>query len=78
VRRLGGLDAATHAREQGDAQLRLEAPDLLGERRLSEHQPLRRGGERSLPKGGEEVLELLQRHVRDLKGKPIARRGNKG
>jgi hypothetical protein len=41
-------------------------------------QPLGGGRERPLVEGRQEVLELLQGQVRNLKGKPIDAAGNKG
>jgi hypothetical protein len=77
-RGVGRLDAAAHAREERHSELCLQPADLLGQRRLGEVQPLGGGRERPVVQGGEEVLELLQGHVRDLKGKPMSDGGNKG
>jgi hypothetical protein len=58
--RLGQLEAAAGAREQRDAKLRLEPPDLLGQARLGHEQRL--GSRREGPVIGrrEEVRELLE------------------
>ena len=63
---LGGDEAAADPLEEGDAELRLQAADLLGERRLGEVHLLRGGAERARCEGGEEVLELLQSHRENL------------
>ena len=57
---LGHPDAARQALEQGDAELRLQEPDLTGERRLPDAEPL--GGARNVPLFGdrEHVAEVAQ------------------
>ena len=59
---LGRHDAAPDAHEERHAELALEAPDLLGERRLGQMQHLRGGAERPLLDGLPEVRELLEVH----------------
>jgi len=59
---LGQHDAAPDALKERDAELRLEAAHLLGERRLREMQRLRRGRERAVLDRREDVLQLLQGH----------------
>src|SRR3954469_45938 len=63
---LGEDDPAPGPHEQGDAELRLEGPDLLGERGLGQVE--RAGGrrERAVAGRGEEIPELLQIHRRYL------------
>ena len=78
ARGVGRADPAPDAGEERDAELGLQPADLLRERRLGEQQPLGGGAERAFVQGGEEVLQLLQRHGCDLKGKAMARRGNQG
>jgi hypothetical protein len=58
-----GHEAAPAALEERDAELCLQAADLLGERGLREVQLLRGGRERPVLDGGQEVLELLDRHI---------------
>ena len=58
--RLRQRERPAGADEQRHAELRLQQPDLLGHGRLREPQALRRGAERALLGGGEEVAELLQ------------------
>ncbi len=61
--RLGQREPAAGAREQRDAELGLEPADLLGEARLGHVQLLRGGGEGAALGGGQEIGELLQRHI---------------
>ena len=60
--RLRQRDPAADAREELDAELRLELADLLGERRLGDVE--RAGGcrERAVLRGGEEISELAKIH----------------
>ena len=59
---LGEDDAAADAREQLDAELRLERAHLLREGRLGEVELAGRAAERAVLGRGEEVGELLQSH----------------
>ena len=61
--RLGQLEPAAGAREQRHAELGLEPADLLGQARLGHEQRLRGGRERAVLDGGQEVGELLERHI---------------
>ena len=61
--RVGQLQAAPGADEEGDAELVLELGDLLGDARPRQVQDVRRRGERAMLGGGEEVRELLERHA---------------
>jgi hypothetical protein len=60
VRGVGGDEPAAGAPEERDAELGLELPHLLGERRLREAQPLGGLTERPRLHRRDEVLELLQ------------------
>ena len=64
--RLGQREPAADAREERDAELGLQAADLLADRRLREVQRLGGGAERAALGGGQEVLELLQVHLKAL------------
>jgi hypothetical protein len=60
---VGELQAAAGAHEECDAEFGFEVRDLLGDAGASEAQHLGRGGERAVLDRGEEVRELVQRHV---------------
>jgi hypothetical protein len=69
AQRLAGLGRGQPAAgpgEQRDAELTLEPPDLLRERRLGHVELLRGAAERAMAVGGEEVLELLQGQGKSL------------
>jgi hypothetical protein len=59
---LGQDQPPAGAREEGDAELRLQLADLVREARLGHHQRLGRCRERALVRRSEEVPELLERH----------------
>jgi hypothetical protein len=58
--RIGWRDDAARPPEQGDAQLVLEPSDRLGERWLSDVQPVGRAAEVELLEDGEEVPEVAE------------------
>jgi hypothetical protein len=62
----GQRQAAARPREQRDSQLALQAPDLIGDRRLGAMQGARGGIERAQLGGGAEVEELLEGQGRAL------------
>ena len=61
--RLGEDEAAAGASEQRDAELRLELAHLLRDGGLREVERARGGAEGAVLGRGEEVLELLDRHI---------------
>ena len=60
---LGQLEPAAGAREQRHAELGLEPADLLGEARLGHEERLRSRRERAVLDSGQEIGELLKRHI---------------
>ena len=60
---LGGHNALAGTLEDGDAHLGLELGDGLGERRLRDEEPLRRGGDRACRGDLDHVTKLLQCHA---------------
>jgi hypothetical protein len=60
--RLGGDEAAADALEERNPELRLEPPDLFGQRRLGEVQRLGGGAERAVLERREDIPKLLQIH----------------
>ena len=62
----GGHDASPDPAEELDAELSLQIPDLLGDRRLGVAELLGGGGQRTVLVGGEEAAELVQRKHRNL------------
>ena len=74
---LGEGQPAAGALEQRDAELGLEPAHLFGQRRLRQMQRRRGAGERTVVRGGEEVLELLESHRQSLE-LPQATQGYRG
>ena len=60
--RLGQADAPTEPVEERRVEPALQLLDLLGQRRLTEGEPLRRAAETARARDGEEDLELTERH----------------
>ena len=60
---LGERDPPCGAGEQGDAELALEVPDLRGDRRLRDAQPLGGAGEAAAARDRVEVPQLPQLHL---------------
>ena len=60
--RLGQADAPTEPVEERRVEPALQLLDLLGQRRLTEGEPLRRAAEAARARDGEEDLELTERH----------------
>jgi len=74
----GEIGASAVAREQGDTQLALQRPDLLGEPRLSEPKALGSSPEMTLFGHGDEVFQLTKLQVLHLCGSPSGSVESKG
>ena len=61
--RLGEHEPAAGPGEEGDPELCLELPHLLRDRGLGEVERARGSAERAVLDGGQEVRELLNRHI---------------